>query len=822
MQFSDLMFARSSRRVLATINDAVGRAIDRIELFLTQRESHTALVLAAFTLAMFANVLLWPGEQVLSDPKQDLAGEFVYWRQFGFAQLLSGHLPLWNPHVFSGVPFLGGFQAALLYPPNLIYLILPLAKAINLEIALHVFLLGWFTSRWIRRYGFHPAAVLLASTATMFGGAFFLHVYPGHLATLDAMAWVPLILLCIDELLADPQPEWILVGIFAFAMELMAGHPQTLFNTLVTCLLYGALQLRSIPRWRWTMLALATVGIGAIAITAMQLWTGMNAAGEGTRQGGVPYDFAAMLSFSPQNFLTLIVPGFFGNLTGFPYWGNGYLWEMCPFIGVTSLSLAGFGLFTDFSKKFTCLAMVLILFWIALAVNTPLFPILYNYAPGFDHFRCHAKFIFEASLFLALLAAAGMDQLTRSERAVRSFAIAMLCVGAIAAFVGIGLAYGGPFASLFKSWRESIGSMATIKFVAHHEASVAYLAEHGNRPSGLAQAGPKYSGWQCLLAAATFLGMGALLWLRRNRPRIAYLMVLGGLFEMFVFAHSTLTSFPLTDTMPTLTQEFLEAHPGDYRILHLPVGSQANSAMVIGAYDIWGYDPMVLKRYAQFIGYSQGIAPDDANMYVNFSNVGSPLGLARLRYVIRGKKKAHGDDRAAPLAHLVLLNQYSRIANRDEALKLLYSPGFDPLKTVVLESDPDPMPQAGDASGEAKIIASSPGELVISADITTPAILLITDAYSRYWYASALAGSSQASYAVLPANYAFMAIPLSAGAHRIRMTYAPPGYTIGRWVSITALLAYLLAIAIFAGIRLPVANLNAIMRRGTRGGPRLV
>ncbi len=76
------------------------------------------LALAALTLAMFAGVLLLPGDRVLSKFGEDLSTEFVYWRQFGFQELRAGHLVLWNPHVFSGVPFFGGFQAALLYPPD--------------------------------------------------------------------------------------------------------------------------------------------------------------------------------------------------------------------------------------------------------------------------------------------------------------------------------------------------------------------------------------------------------------------------------------------------------------------------------------------------------------------------------------------------------------------------------------------------------------------------------------------------------------------------------------------------------------------------------
>ena len=137
--------------------------------------SFVPIALAAMVVAMFASIVLTGGDQVLSHSGTDLSAEFVYWRQFGFDQLRAGHLALWNPHVFSGVPFMGGFQAALFYPPDWIYLILPLRTAINCEIVLHVFLIGLFTWAWLRRYDLHPLALLLGCTVTMFGGPFFLH-----------------------------------------------------------------------------------------------------------------------------------------------------------------------------------------------------------------------------------------------------------------------------------------------------------------------------------------------------------------------------------------------------------------------------------------------------------------------------------------------------------------------------------------------------------------------------------------------------------------------------------------------------------------------
>ena len=113
---------------------------------------------------MFADVLFDP-QHVLGWKNTDLMLQFLPWRAFGFSQLRAGHLPLWNPHVFCGTPFFGGFQSALLYPLNVLFLLLPLGAAINWSIALHVFLAGAFTYLWARNRGLRPLAGLLAGAS---------------------------------------------------------------------------------------------------------------------------------------------------------------------------------------------------------------------------------------------------------------------------------------------------------------------------------------------------------------------------------------------------------------------------------------------------------------------------------------------------------------------------------------------------------------------------------------------------------------------------------------------------------------------------------
>ena len=510
---------------------------------------------------------------------------------------------------------MGGFQAALLYPPNWIYLILPLAKAINCEIALHVFLLGLFTALWVDRSQLRTLAALFAGSVAMFSGAFFLQVMAGHLAELDSMAWVPLILLALDGLLEEPGAKWVLVAMLAVAMQLMAGHPQVVFSTVVTCGLYGGLRLIRSPRPLRTVLAAVAAAAGAALIDATQIWTGLQAAGEGARQGGLSFAFAGSFSFPPGNFITLLVPFFFGNVTSYPYWGRWWLWEVCLFVGLTGLTMAAIGTSTKLPNNRIRIAMVFVLLWIAIGRYSPLFWVLYHYVPGFSYFRVPAMFGFEATLFLAMLAGLGADRVLGSPRGAKGTAMALL-IGAIGlAALGAGLLRG---VSGWSAMLRAIGASGQSFAPPQYYSDVGFI-----------EAARRFAASRCLIAATVLLILAALFLLRASRPAAAYALVIFGLAEGFAFARTSVSTFPLASRVPAAVRQYLDAHPGDYRTLGLE-----NSAIAIGANDIWGYDPVVPGRYGQLVRYSQDGKPDESGTDLNFRNVRNPLlRLFGLRFV---------------------------------------------------------------------------------------------------------------------------------------------------------------------------------------------
>src|SRR5205823_2575177 len=56
----------------------------------------------------FKTVRLW----------SDAAGYNYPLQSYAFQSLKEGRIPLWDPSIYSGIPFIGNVQAAFLYPPT--------------------------------------------------------------------------------------------------------------------------------------------------------------------------------------------------------------------------------------------------------------------------------------------------------------------------------------------------------------------------------------------------------------------------------------------------------------------------------------------------------------------------------------------------------------------------------------------------------------------------------------------------------------------------------------------------------------------------------
>jgi branched-subunit amino acid transport protein len=727
-------------------------------------------LLAASALVMLGKVLFVSPHEVLSNGRMDLATEYVHWRYFGFHELKSGNLALWNPHCYCGAPFFGSFQSALLYPLNFLYLLTPLDAATNWTIALHVFLGGVFTFYWVRRRGLHSLACLLSGMMFMFCGPHFLQIQAGHLSNLCTLIWTPLLFLAIDQLTDRPALAPCLMGMFAVAMSVLAGHPQYVFYMGVAVGIYAVLNVvRAAGQRGKVMLGLAGIVVGGICLSAVQLFTGLDEGRESMRSLGMSYESASSFSFPPENFLTLVAPWCFGDAKNIAYMGRWFVTDVSLFVSVMGLVLAVYGMArgAPAARRFSIIMLIITLV-LAMGGYTPVFHFLYDYVPGFNLFRGMDKFLWLAALFLSMLAGVGLDQMLRGRK------VSWCLIGGVA---GAGIAVCGLsilprqldwWTDVLMQFRPSTMPLMPV---------AAYIGPNIIERSSAQCSQSLIEGGVCLLIAA------GLLILAKSRRWIACVgMLLMAVIELASFAQTSLMTFPISAADSPGLVKILANHPGDYRIKC----ENPNRAMTTGALDIEGGDPSGLLRYKRYLDFTEGFDYDTSPYDTRPKKYDTRAWrMLRCRYVISESRRTYEPLEGA-LPRLLLMDRFRVMTNYHKIFSTLTNASFHVDEEIILESQPAPAPQPAREKGTVRILKSSTDYVTIEADAKAPCLLLMTDAYSSGWRALALPGSSQARYQIMPANYCLRAIPLAAGHHLLRMEYSPPGFRIGKVVSIAA------------------------------------
>ncbi len=739
--------------------------------------------LALASVAMLlAIVLLLPAGIFLSAPGTDLTGQFIAWRAFAADSIRAGHFPLWNPYAYGGQPFLGDFQSAELYPPNVIFLILPMARAVNFSFLLHLLILAWGMGYWGYRRGWHPLASVLAGLTVALSGPVFPHLYGGHLSNLSSLAWAPWILAWLEDAWQGPARRPLLLAAAGVCLQILGGHVQYCFYTGIAAGVNALAHSFAPPAVRRRALPMVAAAFGGAAIlAAAQLLPGFASLAESVREGKLDFSFVKMFSFPIENTLTFFAPGFFGGISPDAYWGRAYLWEVSVFIGVSGVVLAARGLF-DREHSRTArrdLAVAVVLFVLALGAHTPLLRLLYDYIPGFGQFRSLAKFTFPMILFITLAVGAGADALLRGRFGSRRFALAVLAAGGITVLAGIYL------------WLqpESIGALRNF-IVNSHETYMGMPGFAVVPPVAVLGAGAGRAllaaGGLAVILGASFAGMG-------RRPAFRWVPLVLLPVELLAFAWGNLGLSNWSDVAPAQLQAYLAANPGDYRVLD---SLHMNNGYLLGAPDVWGNDPTVLKRYAQFIAFFEDNDPDHATQYSSFKLLPRIFSIIRYRYAIVPNGKGYTITPSSGILPRVLLApEYQVLPGRDAIFAEMAKPNFNPQQTVLLETQPaTPFSATGGAPvGKVTVSDVTGDSLTIEADTPAPAILLITDLYSRDWRVRALPGSAQTHYDLLPGDYILRAIPLAAGHHHLVVEYAPPSFYWGLLVSGAAWLVWLAA-----------------------------
>jgi hypothetical protein len=113
---------------------------------------------------------------------------------------------------------------------------------------------------------------------------------------------------------------------------------------------------------------------------------------------------------------------------------------------------------------------------------------------------------------------------------------------------------------------------------------------------------------------------------------------------------------------------------------------------------------------------------------------------------------------------------------------------FDPVKTVLLQpSARAKIPATHHTDAHVVSCQVSTRELQVQVEASEPSIVVVAQTYYHWWRAYV----DDRPAPVLPANYAFQAVPIPAGNHRIRLAYEDMGFRLGAAISVLSLLTCL-------------------------------
>ena len=407
-------------------------------------------------------------------PGDDLTQNFPL-RVLAGQEIRSGHLPLYNPYIWSGAPLLAGWNAGAAYPFTFLFAVAPPVAAwtLNMILTWAIAGLGMFAFLRALRLGCVPS--LLGALSFAFAGAMSAQV--AHFGLVAGMSWVPVQLLCVLRL---SQPRrmpsrlaW--TGILAgtFGLTILAGEPRAIDDAGLIVLLYAAWQIARLGR-RFGPAAFSVasgLALGA-CLGAVQWLPGL--AVVGSSQRGISSVALFNSGSLPHRWLLLmLVPDLLGGSGSFgqpAFLANYNLAEVTGYVGILPL-VAATALLGRVRLRprppewLVWHVMALAGFVLALGGNTPVGSLLVH-LPLFSSQRLQSRNILIADLALAVLLAYWADQPFRagSRRFLRvrgrrgpdlETVLALLPPLAVLAVVTLGLGWG---AGLLRWLRVSPGA----------------------------------------------------------------------------------------------------------------------------------------------------------------------------------------------------------------------------------------------------------------------------------------------------------------------------------------------------------------------------
>jgi len=750
---------------------------------------------AAFTLwPLLLSLPMFAGMWLASPWSDQYSAGFSFhaWSAEWFKR--TGHLPLWNPEIFGGMPFVAAGSGDIFYPTWLLRFVVPVTTAGNLSFSLHYILAGLFTYVLLRRLHVGWTGSVVGGLAYELTGLIASYPSPGHDGKLFASTMLPLILLALVLALRDRR--WQGYPLLAAATGLtLLGHFQLAYYSLIAAGLF-ALYLtleqagesgagERVVRLGFALVAVL-VGFGIAAIQIMPFFEYIpfspRAQGyqgfEGSSSYAIPWDHV------PEFFLK----NFVGSRE--TYWGSNPIKLHSEYLGLPVVVLAALGATVrERRRQILWLGGIGLLFLlISLGAATPFYKLWWMVMPLVKKTRAPGMVFYVVALVTAMFAGFGVERALRGEG--RRVMTPALIVGGIVALLG-GTGMFGHIAE----------ALAAAKAAAARADEAAIL--WGAVTSGLA-----------LAATAAVLGPAQ----GRLTPRLSALaltLILGT--DLWLNARQFWSY-----TKPYGRDRVIDrvaTTPLPYRVLNLP-GPGAYPGSALMAFDIpevFGYHGNELRYYDDLWGGKNewrnlGVLPLWDLWAVRYAIL--PAGTQTLDSIPGFRRVLDSvtifDGSPVNLFERTAPAPYARVVagaiKTDSAtiIPTLLDPRMDFSRIVLFTNDqpvaPEPLKaMPAPSPSRAAVTAWQPGRMTVTLDPVPPqpSYLLIAENWYPDWEATADGRPAQ----LLRGDYTLITVALPAGAKVVELAFRSKLYEAGRTLSVGSL--GVLLIALLAAVILP-------------------
>lgn len=364
---------------------------------------------------------------------------------FALEALKSGQLPLWNPYLTAGMPFLEDLSS-LLYPPDWLGLFLPLKWFVYSYYGLHLAVGGYFFNRYLRELDLD--SVVSYSFGFIYAMSIHIAGYrKSHIVLIVPTVSLAVILYLVQKYLNTQKLRWLLGSAVAMAVVFMCGVIQYMFYIDLIVFLYLLISgihykmpVRQILGHGilWGLSYLGMICVQLLPVLGIMSYYSKSGAGR------PDYQYFTSYCMHPFKLIMMMFPNIFGEniLQPFGIYNSSEM-DIEIFLGVGVLALLLFGLWRQKKqfnvKMFALLALGVLIYCVN--AHLPFLPHLLYRIPFVGGFRCSSRALFIFIFFCYTIAAYAVSSL-RDAIELRRFAKWAFCLMIMTILVAVAYSAG--------------------------------------------------------------------------------------------------------------------------------------------------------------------------------------------------------------------------------------------------------------------------------------------------------------------------------------------------------------------------------------------